>query len=136
MPYLIREKTTERFVCMIQPYHISCTQTIDGALVIADKEYAEAMALLWSKEPRSPDYVVVEKPIPEETEHLYMIRENQSMTYVAVIGADSVGNTKDGKRAIHYRDESVAEQQARILNVDAFPRTYSVIVSQTSVGIK
>lgn len=74
--------------------------------------------------------------IPEAGEDLFMIRENSSMTYVAVIGPDSVGTSKDGKKAIHYRDEVIAQEQARILGADASSRTYTVILSQTSVGIR
>lgn len=78
-----------------------------------------------------------QKPQEQEAgEDLFMIRENSSMTYVAVIGPDNVGTTKDGKRAIHYRDEVIAKEQARILGEDASTRTYTVILSQTSVGIR
>lgn len=74
--------------------------------------------------------------VPEAGDDLFMIRENSSMTYVAIIGPDSVGTTKDGKRAIHYRDEVVAKEQARVLNTNAHLRSYTVILSQTSVGIR
>ncbi len=78
-----------------------------------------------------------DKPeIPEEGEDLFMIRENLSMEYVAVIGPDSVGCTKLGQRAIHYRDETIAKEQARVLNTNAHLRSYTVILSQTSVGIR
>lgn len=84
---------------------------------------------------RKPESTVKE-PAEDETENLYMIRENTTMEYVAVIGRHEVGLTKHGKRAMHFRDEVIANEQCSMLFDAATTRTYSVIVSQTSVGIK
>lgn len=81
----------------------------------------------------------VEKPEVEKADnedYLYMIRENHSMEYVAIITPESIGTSKLGKRAVHWRDESVAKEQCRLLNEEPHGRHYVVIVSQTSVGIR
>lgn len=138
MAFVIREKDAERYIaCVMADGKVPHTEKLAEAIMFPSQSMAQKMADDFSLERKRPGmYVVVDKDTREETENLFMIRENSSMTYVAVIGPDSVGTTKDGQKAIHYRDEVIAKEQARILGADASTRTYTVIISQTSVGIK
>lgn len=138
MAYLIRNKKTGSFVGMIYPDgKVGMLPLEREALSFPNKESAEAFAKLWSDAPASPGFETVERgALLEGSDYLYMIRENRSMEYVAVIALDSVATTKVGSRAIHYRDEVIANEQVKALMTDQSTRTYTVIVSQTSVGIR
>lgn len=138
MGFVIRNKKSGGFVGMICPDGKVLMVTLDQeALSFPNKGTAEAFAKVWTAVPASPGFEAVERgELQPGTEFLYMIRENRSMEYVAVISLDSVGTTKVGSRAIHYRDEVIANEQVKALMADQSLRTYTVIVSQTSVGIR
>jgi hypothetical protein len=138
MGFVIREKNAERYIaCVMHDGKVPGTEQMSEALVYASEGLAQNQADAFSNERGKPGmYIVVEKALPEGQDYLYMIRENRSMEYVAVIALDSVGTTKVGSRAIHYRDEVIANEQAKALMADQSSRTYTVIVSQTSVGIR
>nr|DAF93527.1 MAG TPA: acetyltransferase [Myoviridae sp. ctshb19] len=75
-----------------------------------------------------------EIPVPEQVEeNLYMIRENRSMEYVAFIARGEIGSTKDGRKAMHFRSEEIANHQALVLTRQSVEqRVYQVIISQTA----
>uniref|UniRef100_A0AB39CDK9 N-acetyltransferase domain-containing protein n=1 Tax=Pseudomonas phage HRDY3 TaxID=3236930 RepID=A0AB39CDK9_9VIRU len=77
---------------------------------------------------------VPETPAPEQVEeHLYMIRENRTMQYVAYVAKHEIGVTPEGRKAMHFRSEEIANHQALVLTRQSVEHNvYQVIISQTA----
>jgi predicted GNAT family N-acyltransferase len=108
--------------CLPRYGFIRCTSTAPG-----ERIYRKAVRVDVAED--------IQARMPEEPaeEPMWMIRENRTMQYVAFVSKYEVGVTKEGRKAMHFRSEEIADHQALILTRQSVEHNvYKAVIAQTS----